>query len=98
RLVDLGQSVAGDPRAGVYYRGRLYLCADEAARRRFARDPERYGNADVAERGHCPHCRREGKSVRGHPEFTLTHAGRRYFFPDRAHLEAFRAEPETYLR
>jgi YHS domain-containing protein len=44
-LVDGNRPVTGDPRAGVYYRSRLFLCADEEARRRFASDPERYVSA-----------------------------------------------------
>ncbi|MBX6316610.1 MAG: thioredoxin family protein [Isosphaeraceae bacterium] len=93
---DRGISIPGDARFGVYYRGRLYLCADEAARQRFARDPERYRDADLAEQGYCPHCR--GRQVRGLPQFATTYAGRRYLFPDPSHLEAFRAAPDRYLR
>jgi len=97
--LDRGQSLAGDPAHGVLYRGRLYLCADEASRRKFAADPERYANGDVADRGFCPHCRaRHGEPVRGLPRYTAMHAGVRYFFPGKDHLEAFRADPETFLR
>ncbi len=97
--LDRGTAVAGDPGRGVLYRGRLYLCADEPARAAFAADPERYANFDVADRGFCPHCRaRHGEPVRGLPRFTVTHAGQRYFFPAKEHLEAFRADPETFLR
>jgi YHS domain-containing protein/thiol-disulfide isomerase/thioredoxin len=98
RQLDRGESVPGDPRFGVYYRGRLYLCADEPARQRFARDPSHYCDADLADRGDCPHCRRSGRSVPGRPQFAATRDGRRYLFPDRQHLEAFRASPEVYLR
>jgi YHS domain-containing protein len=98
-LVDRGVSVRGDVRYGVYYRGRLYLCADEEARGRFAADPGRYADADVADGGKCPHCRTlAGRLVQGLPQFSLTHQGRRYLFSDRFHLEAFRASPEKYLR
>jgi YHS domain-containing protein len=97
--VDRGDSVAGDPHFGVIYRGRLYLCADEPARGRFLKDPETYANADVADQGFCPHCRHAGGLlVRGSSRYSATHAGRRYFFPDTEHLEAFRAAPEKYLR
>jgi YHS domain-containing protein/thiol-disulfide isomerase/thioredoxin len=99
RAVDRGEQVPGDPRFGVYYRNRLYLCADDEARRRFARDPGRYCDADLADRGFCPHCRNlAGRLVPGLPEFAATHGGRRYLFPDRIHLEAFRASPEKFLR
>ena len=45
--VDEGRARPGDPARGVAYRGRLYLCADESARARFAADPGRYANADA---------------------------------------------------
>jgi YHS domain-containing protein/thiol-disulfide isomerase/thioredoxin len=45
--VDRAKSIAGDPRYGVLYRGRLYLCADPAARVRFLRSPETYWKAEV---------------------------------------------------
>jgi|SRR5579864_2582855 len=97
--VDREQAVAGNPRYGVLYRGRLYLCADRPARDCFVKSPERYANADVADQGFCPHCRSEaGRPVRGLPQFALTHAGRRYLFPDAQHLESFRADPQRYLR
>ncbi|MEO6809008.1 MAG: thioredoxin family protein [Isosphaeraceae bacterium] len=99
RQVKDGAAVAGNPRCGVYYRDRLYLCADEPARRQFAEHPEQFGDADLADRGYCPHCRgQEGRLVPGLPQFAATYAGRRYLFPDRVHLEAFRSSPETYLR
>lgn len=98
-LVDRGTAVEGDPRWGVYYQGRLYLCVDEAARRRFAADPARYADADLADAGRCPHCvPRAGRLVPGLPQFSLIHEGRRYLFPDRVHLEAFRQAPDRYLR
>ncbi len=98
-LLDENTAKAGDPRFGVYYQGRLYLCADAEARRRFARDPERYANADLAERGYCLHCRKEtGRLVRGLPEYETTVRGRRYRFPDPSHRDAFLASPESYLR
>ena len=98
-LADQGRQVPGDPARGVSYRGRLYLCADEPARARFAADPERYANPDVAHRGDCPHClATTGDRVQGLPRYSASHAGRRYFFPAPDHLEAFRTAPETYLR
>ena len=97
--VEKGESVRGNPRFGVFYKDRLYLLADEPAREVFAREPEKYAHVDVADQGNCPHCRSlAGRLVRGLPEFVTTYAGLRYFFPDRTHLEAFRAEPDKYLR
>ena len=46
----------GNPRWGVLYQGRLYVCASDDARRRFLDEPERYAMVDVAEQGFCPHC------------------------------------------
>ena len=91
-LVDEGRTVPGDPHWGVYYHDRLYLCADEAARKKFAADPEHYANCDVAHAGYCPHCEAEkGEKVRGLPQFSLTRNGLRFLFPDASHLEAYRA-------
>ncbi len=98
-LVDYGASVPGDPKFGVYYKRRLYLCADAAARQRFAADPDRYADADIADAGQCPHCRTEQNLlVRGQSQFSLIHQGRRYLFPDAGHLEAFRTSLEKMLR
>jgi YHS domain-containing protein len=90
--VDLGAMQPGDPKWGVLYQGRLFLCATEGARRRFLKDPERYAMVDVAEQGFCPHCLGEtGLLVRGNPRYDLTRAGRRYWFPDQSHRDAFLA-------
>jgi YHS domain-containing protein/thioredoxin-related protein len=97
--IERALEVPGRPQHAVYYRGRLYLCSDEPARQRFARDPERYANADLAEGGYCAHCRDvAGRSVPGLPQYAVTHEGKRYLFPAREHLEAFRAEPDRYVR
>ena len=54
--VDRGDFQPGDPRWGVVYRGHLFLFKDGAGRERFAKDPERYANLNLADRGSCPHC------------------------------------------
>jgi YHS domain-containing protein/thiol-disulfide isomerase/thioredoxin len=91
QLVDQGASVPGDPRFGVYYKGRLFLCANEEMRQRFAADPNRYADADLGDAGHCPHCREQRNLlVRGQPEYGLSVQGRHYLFPDATHLQAFR--------
>ncbi len=98
-LVENKAEVAGDPRFGVFYRDHLYLCATESARAQFARDPEKYAQADVAEGGLCPHCKSvAGGKVRGKPQFSTFYQGLRYLFPDAEHRQAFRSEPEKYLR
>jgi YHS domain-containing protein len=92
--VDRGESRAGSPKWGVLYEGHLYLCGDEAGRRRFLQRPERYAHVDVADRGFCPHCwASERLLVRGRADYSLTRGGRRFLFPDPGHLEAFRSSP-----
>ena len=45
---------------------------------------------DVAEQGFCMHCIREsGLLVRGDPRHEVARAGRRYWFPDASHRDAF---------
>jgi len=81
---------AGDPRYGVLFQGRLYLCATSEDRRAFLSEPARYAAVDVAERGHCPHClASEGRLVPGDPRYDLDRGGRRYWLPDPTHREAF---------
>lgn len=97
--LDSRAAIAGNPRFGVYYRERLFLCATEEARQKFVKDPERFAYVDVAEDGYCPHCLNvAGRQVRGVPKYAATHSGRRYFFPDSVHLEAFRASPDKFIR
>jgi YHS domain-containing protein len=83
---------AGDPRWGVLYEGRLFLCATEEDRKRFLNTPERYATVDVAEQGFCPHCLGEsGLLVRGNPRYGAVREGRKYWFPDPTHRDAFLA-------
>ena len=95
--VERGESVPGQPQFGVFYKDRLYLCSDEEARQLFAKTPERYAHVDVADQGNCPHCRSLGRPPGVRPaggSSRRTPAGQRYLFPDKTHLEAFRAEPD----
>lgn len=90
--LDRGAQRPGDPRFGVLFQGRLYLCATGDDRRRFLLEPSRYAAIDVAEQGNCPHClASEGVKVPGDPRCDLKHEGRRYWFPDASHREAFLA-------
>jgi YHS domain-containing protein len=90
--LDRGLARPGDPRWGVLYQGRLYLCASEEARRHFLGDPRRYALVDVAEQGFCAHCLSEtGLLVRGDPRIAITRDGLRYWFPDPSHRDAFLA-------
>ncbi|MBN9262140.1 MAG: ATP-binding cassette domain-containing protein [Hyphomicrobium sp.] len=82
--------LAGDPRFGVLYQGRLYLCASKDDRSRFVQDPERYAAVGVEAGGNCPHCLAErGEAVPGDPRYSLSEEGRRFWFPDEAHRDAF---------
>lgn len=49
--VDQGLVKPGEPRWGVLYAGRLFVCASEQDRRRFLENPDRYAKAGVAEFG-----------------------------------------------
>ena len=99
RQVDHGESIPGDPHFGVLFCGRLFICSDGPARDLFLNAPGRYSEADVADHGFCPHCRYEsGLLVRGLPRYNSTHRGVRYYFPDPKHLDAFRTDPEKYIR
>jgi hypothetical protein len=94
--MDRGLARAGDPRWGVLYQGRLFLCATEDERQRFLKNPGRYAMVDVAEQGFCPHCLDEsGLLVRGDPRFGVTREGWRYWFPNPSHRDAFLAESGT---
>lgn len=94
--VDRQESVAGDPRFGVLYGERLYLCASSEERRRFLRDPAPYAVAYIEEKGYCPHCtRQDGLLVQGDPHFGLIRSGKEYWFPDDSHRSAFLASLPT---
>ena len=88
--VDLGRKLPGNPKFGVIYQDRIFLCASAEARRKFIQSPDRYAAVDVAERGYCPHCiRTSGLLVLGSPRHEVSHDGRRYWFPDSSHRDAF---------
>jgi YHS domain-containing protein len=88
--VELGKQQPGNPNFGVLYQGRLYLCATDADRKQFFSSPDRYAAVDVAEQGLCPHClAQSGERIPGDPRYDLTQGGRRYWFPDPTHREAF---------
>jgi len=94
--IDGEKTAAGDPRFGVVYQGRLYLCASKEERQTFLRQPERYAAVGVAEKGYCPHCLAEnGELVRGNPRYSLTQDGRRFWFPDSNHRSAYLALAPT---
>jgi YHS domain-containing protein len=100
--LDRGTTIPGDPKYGVLYQGRLFLCASDSDRKRFLQEPLRYAAIGVAENGFCPHCLAEnGVLVRGDPRYDLSREGRRYWFPDASHRDAFlsvTASTETTTR
>lgn len=88
--LDAGREAQGDPRFGALYKERLYLCASKDDRSRFVQDPERYAAVGVEAGGNCPHCLAErGEAVPGDPRYSLSEQGRRFWFPDEAHRDAF---------
>jgi len=90
--VDRGNAQPGDPRYGVLFQNRLFLCASDAERKKFLEQPARYAAVDAAEQGYCPHClAQNGLLVRGDPRYVFNREGRRYWFPDATHREAFLA-------
>jgi YHS domain-containing protein len=87
-----GTAKPGDPSWGVLYAGHLFLCASDQDRRRFLKNPDHYAMVDVAEDGFCAHCISEsGLLVRGDPRHEVAREGRRYWFPDLTHRDAFLA-------
>lgn len=88
--LERGKALPGKPNWGILYKNHLFLFASEEDRRRFVKEPERYAMVDVVERGFCMHCIREsGLLVRGDPRHEVARAGRRYWFPDANHRDAF---------
>ena len=88
--LDRGTVHPGDPKYGVLYQGRLFLCASDSDRKRFLEEPVRYAAVNVAENGFCPHClAQNGLLVRGDPRYDLSREGRRYWFPDPSHRDAY---------
>ena len=90
--LERGKAVPGDPRWGILYKSHLFLFASAEDRRRFGKEPDRYSMVDVALQGFCMHCIREsGRFVRGDPGHELARGGRRFWFPDASHRDAFLA-------
>jgi YHS domain-containing protein len=90
--LDRGKTGPGDPKWGVLYKNHLFLCASEQDRRRFLQEPDRYAMVGVVEQGFCLHCIRDsGLLVRGDLRHEVAREGRRYWFPDNSHRDAFLA-------
>lgn len=77
--VESGKRAAGNPRFGVYYQGHLFLCTSQEERLQFFKNPERYANVDLADRGTCTHCIvREPILARQAPGLDSVAVARRY--------------------
>ena len=67
RQLDQNEAVAGEPRWGVLYQGRLYLALKDGPPP-VLQDPSRYAAVGVEEKGFCPHCiAKNGVLVQGNP-------------------------------
>ncbi|MHC4400254.1 MAG: hypothetical protein ACYTG0_11305 [Planctomycetota bacterium] len=98
-LADGGKQVAGNVRHSMFYEGRLFLFPGEEPKAKFAADPDKYANVDLAMEGNCPVCLTEmEKTVPGKPEFSAHHKGLRYLFPSDKQRTMFLAAPEKYTR
>ncbi len=96
-LVKMNKRVPGNIRHAVNHKGRLFLFANEKAKKMFAADPKTYANADLALGGNCVVCLVDIKrAVPGKPEFTVFHKGLRYLFPSAKQRDQFLANPKKY--
>lgn len=96
-LVKMHQRVPGSVRHATIHDGRLFLFANEQAKKMFTADPKAYADADLAYGGKCIVCQVDMKQdVPGKPEFTVIHKGFRYLFASAKQREAFLANPKKY--
>jgi YHS domain-containing protein len=96
-LVKMHKRVPGNIRNATVREGRLYLFADEQAKKMFTADPKAYADADLADGGKCVVCRVGMKQdVPGKPEFTVIHKGLRYQFVSAKERDEFLANPKKY--
>jgi thioredoxin-related protein len=96
--VDRGDFHPGDPRWGVVYGGHLFLFKDGAERDRFVKDPDRYANVDLTDRGSCRHCwSRSTLAPRPPSRFSAAYLWNGLPSPPSDRIEAFLA-PSTTIR
>ena len=97
--VDRGDFHPGDPRWGVVYNGHLFLFKDGVERDRFVKDPERYANINLADRGSCPHCwSRANLARRPATRFSASYPLTGLPGPSPARMEALLAPATTVRR
>jgi protein disulfide-isomerase len=95
-LVTVTKWVKGDPRWGVFHRGRTYLLASQADLQRFQADPDRYSPALS---GYDPVRYAETRElVDGRREFGVFYANSYYLFADEAALVRFESQPQGYVQ
>jgi thioredoxin-related protein/YHS domain-containing protein len=95
-LVTMTKWVKGDPRWGVFHRGRTYLLATQADLQRFQADPDRYSPALS---GYDPVRYAETRQlVDGRREFGVFYANGYYLFADETALVRFESQPQGYVQ
>ncbi len=96
-LVKMGKRAPGHVRHRAFHQGRLFLFANEQAKKMFVADPGTFADADLALGGQCPVCLIEmNEKVQGKPELTVHYKGLRYFFPSVKQQGMFLANPRKY--
>ncbi len=93
----LGKRVPGTTQYVVRYENRIFLFPSAKEQEVFAKEPEAFGNADLALKGDCAVCLdHHSKRVPGKAEFSEVHRGLRYLFPSAAIQGEFRKDPARY--
>jgi YHS domain-containing protein len=97
RYADDYERVPGSVFHAKQYKERMYLLSNAEEAKRFAANPDRYANADLALQGVCTVSRVDDKSeVEGNAEFETLYLGLRYRFASQEYLDKFLADPKTY--
>ena len=96
-LVKMHKRVPGNIRHTAIHDGRLFLLANEQAKKMFTADPKAYADADLAYVGKCVVCRVGMKQdMPGKAEFTVSRKGLRYLFASAEQRDEFLANPKKY--
>ncbi len=98
-LIEMGKRTPGNIRHASFRQDRLFLFANAEGKRLFAKDPEKYEDADLALEGNCPVCTVEmNVQIPGKPELTVNYGGLRYLFPTVKFRDMFLANPVKYVK
>lgn len=96
-FVKVGERVPGSSRYGSYHDDRLFLFANEEAKRIFDAEPEAFAQADLALGGLCPVSSIDLKQdIEGKPEITALIDGFRYQFSSEERKRVFLKNPRRY--